>query len=187
MIPLFWLLREPASQRSLEEAPDTKYERIICPADPGHVRLGKRIGSLSVIIRPSGLRDITWTWFRDILVSPKVLDLFRRHGVTGFEAVPAKTAYPKRIKARPTDLYELIVTGWAAWGAQAAGVSLAWSCPGCGHHHYIIREPKRLIDPAAWDGSDLFIVWPLPRYRFASSRLAAILRKEKISGIELIP
>jgi hypothetical protein len=51
---------------------------------------------------------------------------------------------------------------------------------------YVIAEPRRLIDPAAWDGSDLFIVWPLPKFRFVSSRLAAILRQEKISGVELI-
>jgi hypothetical protein len=187
MIPLFWLLREPASQRLVEEAPDTEYERIICPADPRHQRAGRRIGGLSVIVRPSALRDFTWTWFSDILISPKVLKLFRGHRVTGFEAVPAKASYPKRIKARPPELFELVVTGWAGWGAQAAGVSLASSCPGCGRHHYIIREPKWLIDPAAWDGSDLFIVWPLPKFPFASSRLAAILRQEKISGVELIP
>jgi hypothetical protein len=47
-------------------------------------------------------------------------------------------------------------------------------------------EPKRLIDPETWDGSDLFIVWPLPKFRFVSSRLATILRQE-ISGAEFIP
>jgi hypothetical protein len=44
-----------------------------------------------------------------------------------------------------------------------------------------------LIDLAAWDGSDLFIVWPLPRFPFASERLANILREEKITGVKLIP
>jgi hypothetical protein len=52
---------------------------------------------------------------------------------------------------------------------------------------YKIAEPSRLIDPAAWDGSDLFIVWPLPGYRFASDRLATILRQEKVSGVGLAP
>jgi hypothetical protein len=44
-----------------------------------------------------------------------------------------------------------------------------------------------LIDAAEWDGSDLFIVWPLPLYRFISERLAGILRTERSSGIKLIP
>jgi hypothetical protein len=71
--------------------------------------------------------------------------------------------------------------------APAAGVTLACSCSACGAKDYLIAEPSRLINPAAWDGSDLFIVWPLPGYRFASNRLATILRQEKISGVELIP
>jgi hypothetical protein len=53
--------------------------------------------------------------------------------------------------------------------------------------HYVIAEPSRLIDTAAWDGSDLFIVWPLPGYRLASERLVSVLRQEKVSGVELIP
>jgi hypothetical protein len=65
MIPLFWVLEAP-DQHLAEEAKDTKYERIICPADPGHQRAGKRLGSLSVILDPLGVRDFTWTWFSDI-------------------------------------------------------------------------------------------------------------------------
>lgn len=112
---------------------------------------------------------------------------FQKHRVTGFDVRPAKTAYPKGIKARPPELFELVVTGWGGWGAPAAGVTLAWSCSACGDKDYRIAEPSRLIDPAAWDGSDLFIVWPLPNFRFASSRLAGILRSEKILGVQLIP
>jgi hypothetical protein len=187
MTPLFWLLQEPASQRLAEQAPDRDYETIICPADAGHQRPGKRITSLSVIVHPSALRDFTWTWLSDTLIYRKVVDLFKKYRVTGFEAVPIKTSYPKRIKAPPPELFELVVTGWAGWAAQAAGVSLTRSCPACGMKKYVIAEPRRLIDPAAWDGSDIFMVWPLPKFRFVSSRLAAILRQEKISGVELIP
>jgi hypothetical protein len=71
--------------------------------------------------------------------------------------------------------------------SSAAGVTVAKSCPACHHRTYAIAEPSRLIDPAAWDGSDLFIVWPLPRFRFASERLANILREEKITGVKLTP
>jgi hypothetical protein len=186
MIPLFWLLEAP-DQHLAEQASDTKFERIICPADPGHQRAGKRLGNLSVVLDPLGVRDFTWTWLSDILISPKVLNLFKKYRVTGFEAARAKTAYPEGIKDPPPDLFELVVTGWGGWAAPAAGVTLACSCSACGDKDYLIAEPSRLIDAAAWDGSDLFIVWPLPGYRFASSRLANILRQEKISGVELIP
>jgi hypothetical protein len=66
-------------------------------------------------------------------------------------------------------------------------VTLVESCPGCGHKVYAIAEPSRLIDATAWDGNDLFIVWPLPGYQFASNRLASILRQEQLSGVKLLP
>jgi hypothetical protein len=69
----------------------------------------------------------------------------------------------------------------------AAGLTLIESCLGCGHKVYAIAEPTRLIDAAAWDGSDLFIVWPLPGYQFACDRLASILRQEQVSGVKLLP
>lgn len=61
------------------------------------------------------------------------------------------------------------------------------ACPACNHRKYTIAQPSRLIDHASWDGSDLFIVWPLPLYRFVSERLANILREEAITGVKLIP
>jgi hypothetical protein len=72
-------------------------------------------------------------------MSQKVVDLFKKYRVTGFEAVPVKTSYPKRIKALPPHLFELVVTGWAA---EAAGVSLTCSCPACGMKKYVIRRAK---------------------------------------------
>jgi hypothetical protein len=187
MTPAFWFLRAPSREQPVEEAPDSKHEIIICPADEGHRRGGSVVGGLSVILDPSGVRDFVWTWGNDILVSQRVLDLFKEYRVTGFQPMPAKTSYPKPITARPPKLFEFIVTGWGGWAAPAAGVSLVESCPACGDKIYTIAEPSRLIDPAAWDGSDLFLVWPLPGYRFVSDRLAAILRQEKASGVELVP
>ena len=83
-------------------------------------------------------------------------------------------------------MYELIVIGWGGMASLAAGLTLANSCPACNHRNYAIAEPSQLIEPASWDGSDLFIVWPLPRFRFASERLANILRNERVTGVKLV-
>jgi hypothetical protein len=187
MISRFWLLKAPRTQPLAEETPGTKSERIICPAYDGHRRGGKRLGDLSVIVHPRGAKDFTWTWLNDLLVLPRVIELFDKYRVTGFEAKRAKVSYPKSIKASPPDMFELVVTGWGGFAAPAAGVTLVKWCPACEHKNYAIAEPSRLIDPAAWDGSDLFIVWPLPGYRFASDRLAGILRQERVTGIDLLP
>jgi hypothetical protein len=183
----FWLLQYPASVRPAKESPDTKFEQVICPLNDGHRRAGRRIGDLSVIVYPSGVRDIIFTWSSDILISKRTLDLFKKYRVTGFETKRARTSYPKNIKAAPPELFELVVVGWGGWAAPAAGLALVDSCPGCGDKTYTIAEPSRLLDPAAWDGSDLFIVWPAPGFRFISDRLAGILRRENVSGVKLLP
>jgi hypothetical protein len=184
--PRFWLLRSPAAQQRVEKD-GADYEPVICPAREGHRRIGKRIGELSIVVPPSGVKDFTWVWGRELLISQRVLHLFDQHHVTGFEVKPAKVSFSTASKTQPPDLFELVVSGWGGLAAPAAGASLVESCPACGFKQYAIAEPSLLIDPAAWDGSDLFFVWPLPGYRFASDRLAGILRQEGVSGLELIP
>jgi hypothetical protein len=132
MTPRFWLLEPPPRQRLAKESPAAQYETIVCPADKGHQRGGRRIGNLSLILDPLGVKDFTWTWLSDILVPRRILDVFEKHRVTGFEAAPADTSYPPTVKARPPELFELVVTGWGGWAAPAAGVELVESCPACG-------------------------------------------------------
>ena len=183
----FWYLDAPHLRGLAQETLETEYETIICPADPLHRHGGRRLSALCVEVDPSHIRDFTWTWGNDVLVTPRVLNLFERNHVTGFEAKPIKISYSKPLRTRPPDLFELAFTGWGGFAAPSAGVSLSNACPACGHNIYRIAEPSRLIDPTAWDGSDLFIVWPLPGYRFASDRLVDILRQEKVSGVKALP
>jgi hypothetical protein len=183
----FWLLRSSQPNRLAVEAPDIRHEPIICSANERHKSGVRRIGDLSITVPSSFVKDFTWSWSSDILISQKVLDIFEKHNVTGFKATPAKVIYSNSTNIKPPTLFELVVTGWGGNGAATADVKLLESCPSCGHKHYSIAEPSHLIDPAAWDGSDLFIVWPIPKYRFASDRLANIMREERISGVKLIP
>lgn len=184
--PNFWLLDAPRNQRPLEVAAEPAYIRTACPATDRHGMI-KRVGDLHVVAHPSGLKDFTWTWMSDLLISPKVLALFEHHHVTGFAVRPVKAEYPKPVKVQPPELYEVVVTGWAGLPAREAGLAPLNLCPTCGYRKFTIAEPSRLIDPAAWDGSDIFMVWPLPRYPFVTERLAGIIRKEKLSGAKLIP
>jgi hypothetical protein len=179
-------LDAPRNQKLAIVAGDTKFEQITCPSCNGHLRAGRRLGDLRVTIDPAGVKDFKWTWSHDILASERLLDVFLKHRVTGYEIRPATVSYSKRSPAKPPALHELIITGWGGMASSAAGLTVVESCPACNHRTYAIAAPSRLIDPAAWDGSDLFIVWPLPLYRFASDRLASIFRQEGITGVKLI-
>ncbi|HEX2652929.1 MAG TPA: hypothetical protein VHN11_04685 [Xanthobacteraceae bacterium] len=186
MASQFWLLKPPPTQQPAKEAPGVDHEIVTCSIRNDHGSGGRRISHLSVFLPKRCSDDVIWTWFNDILVTQRVLDIFQKHKVTGYEIEPVKTAFAKRSETPPPTLFNLIVTGWGGIGKNA-GVTLTESCPGCGHRVYEIAEPSRLADPSDWDGSDLFMVWPLPRFRFASDRLAQILIDERISGIKLIP
>jgi len=185
-MPKFWHLTYPANQRPLVVAEGPAYTRTPCPANDRHGMI-KRVGDLRVIPHPLGLRDFTWTWMSDLLISPKALAFFEHHRVTGFEVRRVVAQYPKPAKIKPPELYEVIVTGWGGLPTREAGLTAINSCSTCGYKKFIIAEPSRLIDPTAWDGSDIFMVWPLPRYPFVTDRLASLIRKEKLSGAKLIP
>jgi hypothetical protein len=183
----FWLLDPPEDQGLLVRAATPQAEKTPCPVSSDHSARLKRTGDLHVIADPLAEKDFTWTWRNDLLVSPGVLAAFRRHRVTGFEVRPIVAAYPEPVKTRPPELYEIIITGWAGLPSAKAGLSVTRSCPACSRKRYAVADPSHLIDSDTWDGSDLFIVWPLPRFPFASDRLANIIRQERFSGVALVP
>jgi hypothetical protein len=185
--PKFWWLDAPYTQPLGVEIDGRKYVNVVCPTHEGHRGSERAIGNLAFKIPPSGVKDFTWTNQSDIVVNSRVLELFAKHHVTGFETRPVEVRFTRSAKTEPPELFELVVTGWGGTPALEAGVKLAEYCPDCGKRRFAIADPGRLINPAAWDGSDLFIVWPLPGFRFISDRLATILRREKVSGVNLIP
>ena len=180
----WWIQTTRTANRAITKG---KYERFTCSADRDHTFLTQRIGELSVELPSRPLADFEWTWFSDIFVTQRAVDILSRNNVTGFETRPLmKATYTRRSKGELPQLFELAVTGWGGIAAPAAGVELVEFCPTCRRRVYTIADPGRLIDPAVWDGSDLFMVWPLPRYRFASDRFAEIIRRKQISGVKLV-
>ena len=183
----FWLVTIPANQRLLKRAASPKIEVTPCPLTDRHSGRAKRIGNLHVIADPRAVKDFTWTWMTELLISSKVLEIFEQNRITGFDVRPVVAEYPKRTKTPFPELYELVITGWAGQPSREARLIVTDLCPACRRVFYSIGEPRKLLDPRAWDGSDLFMVWPLPRHPFASERLASIIRQEKLSGVKLIP
>ncbi len=60
------------------------------------------------------------------------------------------------------------------------------SCPDCGLLVYSsFTNPSELIDTSLWDGSDVFMVWPLPKFIFVSERVAQLVRNHHLTGVVL--
>ncbi len=203
----YYELSRPDTVRRLAEWDDSvRLESVRYPVDPGHARVGKRLTDLSVLLTSRRIPDFVWTWYSDCLIQDHVLRFFRGQGFTGFDVKPCSGSHEDRAR-RPDlcddnpglrageaaqleipTLWELVVTGWAGVAPPESGVRLAKFCPACSHRVYSrFTSPTKLIDESQWDGSDFFMVWPLPRYTFITDRVAKAIRGNKLRGALLKP
>ena len=156
--------------------------------EDGHRRgvAKRRLTDLTVALRGRGVEDFVWTWHSECLIQDHVLDFFRTSGFSGFDVKPVKAKFKRAANDDPPRLWELIVTGWAGMASPESGVELTKQCRECGLLRYSrCTNPGRLIDISQWDGSDFFMVWPLTRFVFVTDRVAAVVRKNKLSGVVL--
>ena len=64
----------------------------------------------------------------------------------------------------------------------------AKSCSVCGHLRYTeLLNAEQLIDESKWDGSDFFMVWPLPKYVFVTERVVNVIREHHLTGVRIVP
>jgi hypothetical protein len=162
-------------------------EEIHCPLDSGHQRGGKRIGELTVEPTPRGPSpDFVWTWLSDCLIGRFAASVLLDSQITGFKTHPVRVATEQR--GCETVFGELVVTGWGGIAHPASGVRLLQSCPGCGLLTYSgVQDWGKLFDSRQWDGSDLFMIWPLPRFIIATERVISLIERKKLTGVQVVP
>jgi hypothetical protein len=135
------------------------------------------------------VEDFVWTWYTECLVRDRTLELLRRHEFSGFEVKPVTARFEKSVQ-RPPTLWELRLTGWAGMAKPESGIRLdeSASCKVCGKLRYTgLTNAEQLIDESKWDGSDFFIVWPLPKFVFATERVVNVIREHHLTGVRIEP
>jgi hypothetical protein len=187
----FWHLDAPDTSTRAEWDPSVDLEQVECPITTDHQRGGKRIGLLRVILPSARIGDFIETWCSDWIMQDHVLTRFREAGFTGFEVAPVEVTKVRLRRGAPAaglpPLWELKVTGWAGESPPESGIRMRYYCEGCGVTDYTAcKHPEHLIDPGQWDGSDFFIVWPLPKFIFVTDRVAELLRQEGYTGVRLV-
>ena len=184
----FWVLEASGATQFAEWSESVHYgDKVLCPLVSGHSRPGRRSNPLSVEL-PSRLRDFMWTGMSECLVQDRVVELFEQDSVTGYALSEVEASFRKPSKLPPPRLRELLVRGWGGLAPPSSGVRLLESCPGCGHRVYsTFSSPLKLIDPSAWDGSDVFMVWPLPRFIMVTTKVANLIERAELTGAALIP
>jgi hypothetical protein len=129
---------------------------------------------------PKNVGNFIWTTLLgELLIDDKIANLFEKNNISGYTLKPVTIdKNDKNYK-----LWEFVVTGWAGVASEKSGIKLKSSCDYCGDITYTsFKNPKYLIDENRWDGSDFFMVWPLPRYKFISSKVARIIKEENLKG-----
>jgi hypothetical protein len=164
-------------------------ETVVCPIHEGHQRAGKRLTELSVRLPKEAAHDeFVWTWSSECLLQDHVVELFRANGLTGFEVKPVSVRLKNDDGEVRPKLWELVVVGWAGLTPAQSGIKIVSHCDACGHTVYSsFTTPEKLIDESKWDGSDLFIIWPLPRYIFVTERVVRLAREKNMAGVVVRP
>jgi hypothetical protein len=180
----FYLLREPEKNQcvaDLKESSPYEMQRIRCPINPGHSR-ARRSSHLDMVVPCDQPPDLIFTWMSECLIQERVRRVFASEGLTGYSALRAKAVIKKTRVALP--IHELTVTGWGGIAPPASGIREVERCLGCGLLVYSALEaPEKLIDPRNWDGSDFFMIWPLPKFHFVTERVVEVCQLYKITGV----
>lgn len=162
---------------------------IVCPSYPGHRRSGPRLSELHVVLSSPTLPDVVWTGLGECLLQESLVQLLTTSHVSGFEVKPVRTRFRDKWMGTAPPLWELVLLGWGGLVPPSSGIvrNVRESCTICGLEIYsVIRNPAPIVEAGRWDGSDIFMVWPLPRYPFVVERVATLFAANEISGVEVI-
>jgi hypothetical protein len=130
--------------------------------------------------------QLLWTWHSDLLIRSDVVDLLHREQLSGWQVRPAQVEGPG-LSPTAAEYWEFVTTGWGGVAPPGSGIRLVERCVHCGLERYsCFSNAMALIDEARWDGSDVFMIWPLPRFVFVTDRVARLVRDNELNGGRLI-
>ena len=186
----FWVLKSPQSAAPAEwDHGKVKLESLHCPANKGHQRRGSRLTDLSVVLSSTKVTDFIWTCYGECMVRNETLSNLHQAGLTGFDVKPVSARF-KRSEEVPPKLWEVTLNGWGGMANPASGIRLdeSKSCLVCGKLKYTgLSNANVLIDKSQWDGSDVFMVWPMPAYLFVTSKVVHLIRDQNMKGVDVLP
>lgn len=212
MAEQFWRLTWPSKPSvEVDWAADVEYVPVgLCPVDPTHM-YSKRSDPLRIEIPRTRVYECQWGAPGECIITDPVLSALRDKGITGFDVQTVEANW--RVRNRlpdPTkedlgdyrghisrkvaaglpaipDLWELKVRGWGGFLPESTGVQLTDFCQGCGALTYSKWPTGQFrVDETKWDGSDIFMAWPIPLYILISDRLAQLIRSMRWKGARII-
>ncbi|MEM9645845.1 MAG: hypothetical protein AAF989_12715 [Planctomycetota bacterium] len=122
-----------------------------------------------------------------LFISDELLDVFREAEITGFEVAEADVRIPFPHEPSQAKFWQVIVTGWGGIANPASGI-VELDRETYGTHKYApCTDVRMMLDPEQYDGTDLFLVWPLPYKVWVSPRLSKLLASKRVKHYEIDP
>jgi hypothetical protein len=146
---------------------------------------GKWTTPVKVAVKRRQMGDIVWS--EECLIQDHVLQIFRSEGLTGFDVDPADVRVLFPHKPKPV-FWELKVLGWGGIAPEESGIRRIDDPFGSGKSTYTpFSDAEKLVDLGQWDGSDFFIVWPLPRFYLVTSRVVEVVQRHELKHCRFVP
>jgi hypothetical protein len=142
---------------------------------------------LEVVAPVRPLYDFQWTPYREAVVTAEIVRTFQKEEVSGVNFLPVRT---ETTLGDPhyQELYELRVVGWGGVAPPESGIRIMEECSFCRRRVFTKYESAaRLFNLEAWDASDMFLVWPLPRFAMATGKIRELILREKFTGVSVEP
>jgi hypothetical protein len=134
-----------------------------------------------VIVPGKKAPDIITAWTSEWFIREHVYQLFVESNLTGFWTQPASAIMKRTGEA--VHVRRLLTSGWAGIAPPESGIRETLRCPVCGMLEYSqMTNPAMLINSEKWDGSDFFMIWPLPMFIFGTERVVSLVKSAGFTG-----
>lgn len=183
---IFWLESAVRENDRLSDGPGMRFETELCPGDPEHTKRQRRLRPLRLIAPVRPITDFQWSQYDECIVTARVKAVFVEEAVSGVEFRKIETFTTAGDRFATQELYELVVSGWGGMAPASSGVKVIEECPYCDRRVFSrYTNPVRLFDLERWDGSDVFLIWPLPRYILTLGRVKDLIAKNRFTGVRI--
>lgn len=179
-----------AGARYLDSVPlGTPYQRLAMYREYGTIREGpapilearfeREEEKCTETTAETRIGDAVWC-MSHLLINDRFLSVLDGANVIGFNTIPVTLE---------TMSYHLVVpTGWG--GLASAKAKLLRTTVGKYNVHVRYQpraHPEELIDLERWDGSDIFIVWPMGNALFVTERIKNLIEDAQLTGVICVP
>lgn len=169
----------------------TRWETTLCPLNAGlpsqHSMRRLQPNPIKAIGPVVRMTDFEWTVYKDILLEEDIVRRLQSAGFSGCEFRPAEL-YTTTETPIGRQVFHLRVTGWGGKAPPASGIRVVEECPHCKRQVFSgFTDPNELFSIDDWDGSDFFMIWPMPKYIFVTSEVVNWIAKSEFSGVRAEP